>query len=293
MIDVLLTVVGVTCLAIGLIDMFHTLLHPSGQGRVSGWALRGTWLISRATGHRLGAVVGPAGMVAVILMWAALQAVGWALIYYPHVPGGFLYSSGVNPGDYSDFAEALYVSSVTLTTLGYGDVVATDPGIRLVAPVEALTGFALLTAALTWFAQVYPPLFRRRSLALGLKRLADAGYVESIDDVDVASASRVLDTLTDGLAKIRVDFTQHTESYYFQDQNPDLSLARHLPSALRLCDAARGRQEAAVRLSAEQLSQTLDQLGTELKDNFLRTGGDSLEEIFAAYAADHRQDSRV
>lgn len=167
--DVLLTALGIVVIVAGLMDMFHTLLHPSGQGRLSRLVLSTVWKVSKATGHRAGSAVGPAAMVAVVLLWVVLQAAGWALIYYPHVPGGFMYSSGIDAAAYPDAVEAVYVSVVTLSTLGYGDVVATDSWIRVAAPFEALTGFALLTAALTWFTQIYPPLMRRRALALELK----------------------------------------------------------------------------------------------------------------------------
>lgn len=187
--------------------------------------LPGAWRVSKATGHRLGSAVGPAAMVAVILLWVALQGAGWALTYFPHVPGGFMYSCGINPAAYPEFAEALYVSFVTLATLGFGDVVLTDLWIRLASPAEALTGFALLAAALTWFTQLYPPLSRRRTLALQLKGLTETGYAEAITAVDGVAASRVLDTLAAWIGKVRVDFTQHTEAFYFQEQDPDLSLA--------------------------------------------------------------------
>lgn len=137
---IFLTVVGVAVIAVGLVDMFHTLLHPSGKGYLSSLVLSAVWRVSKATGHRLGSAVGPAAMVAVILLWVALEGVGWALIYFPDVPGGFMYSSGINPSAYPELAEALYVSFVTLATLGFGDVVPTDPWIRLASPAEALTG---------------------------------------------------------------------------------------------------------------------------------------------------------
>ena len=143
---VVLTVVGVAIILFGLMDMFHTLLHPSGQGRLSGLVLSGAWRLSKLMGHRLGSVVGPVAMVAVILLWVMLQSVGWALIYYPHIPDGFMYSPGVDQASYPDFNEALYVSFVTLSTLGYGDVVATDTWIRVASPLEALTGFAHVAA---------------------------------------------------------------------------------------------------------------------------------------------------
>jgi hypothetical protein len=282
---IFLTLVGIAVIAVGLLDMFHTLFHPSGKGQLSSLVLSGAWRVSKATGHRLGLAVGPAAMVAVILLWVALEGVGWALIYFPHVPGGFLYSSGINPATYPKVAEALYVSFVTLATLGFGDVVPTDLWIRLASPAEALIGFALVTAALTWFTQLYPPLSRRRTLALQLKWLAETGYAEAIRAVDGVTASRVLDTLAAEIGKVRVDFAQHTETYYFQEPDPDLSLAWQLPYALQLRDTAQDSRDAAVRLSADQLSLALEQLAATLKDNFLSTGQHSAE-VFAAYAAD-------
>lgn len=289
---VVLTVVGIAIILFGLMDMFHTLLHPSGQGRLSGLVLSGAWRFSKMIGHRLGSVVGPGAMVAVILLWVMLQGVGWALIYYPHIPGGFMYSPGVDPADYPDLHEALYVSFVTLSTLGFGDVVATDTWIRIASPLEALTGFALLTAALTWFTQIYPPLSRRRALALELKGLADTGFADAIREMDAASVSRILDTLTAEVVKVRLDFTHHAEGFYFQEQSPDLALSRQLPYVLRLRDAALDRREATVRLSAQRLSLALDQLGDELRESFLHTG-DTLEEIFDAYATEHGQSTRT
>ena len=290
--DVVLTIMGIVIILFGLMDMFHTLLHPSGQGRLSGLVLSAAWGFSKMIDHRLGSTLGPAAMVTVILLWVALQGFGWSLIYYPHIPDGFMYSPGVDPADYPDFTEALYVSLVTLSTLGYGDVVATDPWIRLISPLEALTGFALLTAALTWFAQIYPPLSRRRALALELKGLADVGYASAIREMDATTVSRVLDTLAAEVVKVRLDFTQHAEGFYFQEQSPDVSLSRQLPYALRLRDAGLERQEAAVQLSARQLSMALDQLGSELREGFLHTG-ENLEEIIDAYATDHKQNPRT
>jgi hypothetical protein len=209
-----MTVAGTVVIIVGLHDMFHTLLHPTGQGRLSRLVLAGMWRMSRATGHRLGSTVGPLAMVAVILLWVLLQLLGWALIYLPHVPGGFMYSSGVDPADYPEALEAMYLSAVTLTTLGYGDVVATDLWIRTASPLQALTGFALLTAALTWFNQIYPPLSRRRALALELKVLAASDWAQTMHDGDPAVLTRVLDALAAEVIKVRIDFAQHSEGYY-------------------------------------------------------------------------------
>lgn len=285
----LVTILGIGMILVGLHDMYHSLMHPTGKGHLSRWVLSSVWRISKLTGHRFGSAVGPAAMITVVAVWVALQAVGWALIYYPHVPGGFAYSAGIDPAQYNDFMEALYVSCVGLATLGFGDVVATDPWVRAAAPLEALTGFALLTTALTWFTQIYPPLSRRRALALELKSLVDLDYAGQLPDLDATVVSRVLDTLAAEIAKARIDLSQHTETYYFQEDDPDLSLARQLPYALALREAARSCPAPEVRLSADRLSGALEQLAVKLRGDFPPTG-DTPAAIFTAYAHDHGRD---
>jgi hypothetical protein len=64
--------------------------------------------------------------------------------------------------------DALYLSTVAMSTLGFGDIVPVDGWLRLVVPVQALVGFLLLTAAVSWVLQVYPAPARRRVLAVRL-----------------------------------------------------------------------------------------------------------------------------
>lgn len=294
--DIALTLAGVLLIAAGLRDMFHSLLHPQRQGRLSRWVLSGVWKVSRATGHRLGSAAGPAGMVAVILMWVLLQTIGWAMVYLPHLPSGFSYS-GVDPERQVRLVEAVYVSLTTLSTVGFGDVVATDAWIRLAAPVQALTGFALLTAALTWFTQVYPPLSRRRSLALALHGMRRGGYAETLAEAG-PGALGVLDDLSARIEQSGIDFAQHTESYFFLESDPELALAGQLPYAVELRDSAlssarSGAGEEApespdgLAARAERLSVALDRLADVLAEDFV--SGEGPEEVFAAYAADHRR----
>lgn len=61
----------------------------------------------------------------------------WLLLHWPEA-GRVLGSDG--PG----ILDAVYLSAVTYTTVGYGDVTPTGP-IRFLAGTEALTGFVLIT----------------------------------------------------------------------------------------------------------------------------------------------------
>jgi hypothetical protein len=283
---VVLTILGAVIVVLGARDMYHSLLHPSGKGAISDALMAVVWRLSRRFGHRFRSAVGPGAMVAVVLVWVMLQSVGWALIYVPHIPAGFVYTSGIDATRYNQFLEALYVSLVTLATLGFGDVVAIDPWIRMVAPLEALAGFALLTSALAWFTRVFPPLSRRRALALDLKGLADTGYADQLTRLNPIVASRVVETLAREIGKASVDFIQHTETYYFHEVDQDLSLARQLPYALVLREAAASCQAPELQAAARLLSCALDQLGAKLQEDFVTTGGD-LKAVLTAYAADH------
>ncbi|GAA1140869.1 hypothetical protein GCM10009672_08810 [Nesterenkonia lutea] len=283
--EIVLVIAGIVVILFGLWDMFHQLLHPRGQGPLSGLVFGLVWKASRATGHRFGIALGPATMVAVIMFWVLIQGVGWALIYYPHVPTGFLYSDGISPADYARFAEALYISLVTLATLGFGDAVAVEPALRLAAPIQGLTGFALLTGALTWFVQVYPPLFRRRASALTLKALAEAEYAEKLPQLQPWAVLAELDRISEQISQICVDLDQHSETYYFQVTDAELSFSHHLPYALTLQRAAQASPALEVRMGAAKLRTMLTQLSTVLSPGFV--SGEGLDEIFAAYTADH------
>lgn len=123
------SLVGAVPIVVALRDIFHTLFHPAGSGSVGRAVQRVTWRVFRILARRRPqalALAGPTAVVAVIGSWAFLAIVGWALVYWPQLPGGFHFASGVPATD--GFGEALYVSLVTLSTLGYGDVTPASVG---------------------------------------------------------------------------------------------------------------------------------------------------------------------
>lgn len=284
--DAVWTVLGFALVALGLNDVFHTLLYPSGRGVLSHWALRTVWWASRRTGHRFGSLAGPLGVVLVIVLWGLVQAVGWALVFYPHVPENYLYSPGLDANRYNNFAEAFYISLVTVGTLGFGDVVPVGPWLRFVAPVEALVGFALLTAALSWFNQIYPALARRRALASRLRALRAVDYAQRVGGLDPASAGPTLDGLAAEVTAAHVTLIQNAETYYFHEVEEDRALATTLPYALELVAQAERSAHEETRLSGGMLRAAVDDFARVLRDGFRSTGG-STGEILASYAADH------
>jgi hypothetical protein len=285
------SVVGGLVVLLVLWDVFHSLWHPTGQGIVSHSAMASVWRLSRRAGRRARQFSGPAAMAAAIGSWFALVILGGALVYWPYVPSSFGYSAGLEPGRGTGFVEAFYLSVVTTTTLGFGDIVPTASWLRVLMPFQALVGFVLLTAAVAWVLQVYPALTRRRALALRLAMLGRAGAAHRLTQLAPESAARLLDELTTAVAHARVDFTQYAESYYFEEESPQASLALTLPHAVDLAGAASASLHAGVRLAGEVLDGMLDDLAETLDLLFLRTNA-SRDRVFAAYAEEHAPEGR-
>lgn len=282
----MITVVGAAIVVYGLSEVFLTVVHPHARGRLTRGIVAGIWRLSSGFGRRARAASGPLAAISVVLIWAAIQAIGWALIYLPHVPDGFLYSEGIDPGGYSDVLEALYFSLVSLSTLGFGEMVPTDPIVRLLSPLQAVTGFVLLTGGATWLLQLFPTLARRRSTALYLTLLGRARFAEQLGEIEASSAAGVLHTVTQQIAIVRVDLSQSPESYYFREGDAPASLGHALPVAQALADGAAKSPHSALRIAGSVLDQALEELGGCLRDDF-GAGGDSRSDIMASFARDH------
>src|SRR3954462_431218 len=148
----LITLLGASLILVALRDIFDTLFHPNGRGMLSRSLPRLLWGSVRRIGGNYPLVqelCGPVTLLTVIASWAVLIAIGWALVFWPHLVGGFSLAPELNPSARGGFVDALYLSLVTLTTLGYGDITPTGDWLKALVPLEALVGFGLLTASLS------------------------------------------------------------------------------------------------------------------------------------------------
>jgi hypothetical protein len=285
-VDWVISVAGLGVIVVVVRDMFHTLWHPSGRGSLSQSTTRSVWRLSGRGRRRARLLAGPLAMVAVVAAWTLLVVLGWALVYGPHLPEGFVYSTVLEPGRRGGPLDAVYLSLVTTATLGFGDIVPRADWLRLVTPLQAVVGFGLLTAAVSWVLQVYPALSRRRVLALRLAMLDRADAARSIPGLEAATASAILHDLASELARIRVDLTQYGATYYFAESDRSASLAAATEHALRLARAAATSDRADVRLAATVLTCALDDLAHVLDSQFLHVGG-TVDDVLAAFSADH------
>jgi hypothetical protein len=288
--DWVVTAAGAVLLLWTLRDIFHTLWHPGAGGSLSEVIIRAIWRAGRPRRRRgrPRAVTGSVALLAVSITWLVLVVLGGALVYAPHLPEGFVYGPGVEPQ--SAVLDALYLSAVTVGTLGFGDIVPSAPWLRMVLPVQSLIGFALLTAAVSWVVLVFPALGRRRALALRLSLARRSVQEGLIDEPESVLGAVVLERLAAEIVQVRIDLAQYAESYYFRDRRDESALPTTIGIAVDLAARGRSSPRADVRLAARMLDEAIDELARLLDEQFLRTEG-TRREILAAYAAAHDHDS--
>ena len=290
----LATLVGTVLIVTALRDIFQQLFRPSGGGSLSRSLMRTIW---RAFHHVAARklisleLAGPSILTSIIFSWVLLLATGWALILWPRLPEDFLLATGLVPSNQSGFVDALYLSLVTLTTLGYGDITPTTSWLRVLLPIEGLVGFGLLTAAISWVLSIYPVLSRRRSLAreIHLTREAEQQTGNLIERTSAEAAERTLKDLASQLAAIRGELIQFPVTYYFHNNEPGSSLPTAMPYVDRLATRASGTEcPPEVRLRAAMLRATLDDFTAMVGSRYLHASSTtSTAEVLEAYTRDH------
>lgn len=221
-------------------------------------ALLGTRL---ARGHgSVVVLIGPLGYIAVLATWTAMLVLGWALIFLPQLPEGFNYAQGLYPAEHDSFVDALYISLVNLTSLGYGDISPASWGLRLLGPIETLFGLGLLTASISWLISIYRAIGRRDALAheILLLKEAEARMEEPLAEADPKLLQEILTSFADGLIVVRRDLIHFPISHFFVSEDDRLALSELFPFLRKLIDEACGEgagQELRVR--AEVLREAL------------------------------------
>ncbi|HEV2058520.1 MAG TPA: potassium channel family protein [Solirubrobacteraceae bacterium] len=281
----LLTVAGLVLIAMALRDIFDVLFHLEGRASISRALTRAVWrALRRAADVRPGLfpLAGPLGLVAVIAAWAVLLLVGWALLLWPHL-ASFRDVAG-DPAR-GGLWEALHISAMTLSTLGYGDVTPVDQWLRVVAPLEALVGFGLLTASVAWLFAVQPAVQRRRALGYELWLLREAA--DGDHDAPVANG-QMFTELTSRIVAVERDIVAIPASYYFRDPDERLLLSAQLPFLRVLtARASAGGEDAGTAQRAAMLRTAIDDLLLTIARRLHGRRGVDPDEALRMFARDH------
>jgi len=164
---------GIVCLFAVLFDAFQTIILPrraSGRYRLtrifylltwSPWVFITKRLHDARKRESAFSYYGPMSLIFLLVVWAAVMVVGFALIYY--ALGSPFIDSAQGPGFPSD----LYVSGTTIFTLGLGDVTPRNPWARELVILEAGTGLGFLAVVMGYFPVLYSA-FSRREVSISL-----------------------------------------------------------------------------------------------------------------------------
>jgi hypothetical protein len=290
---ILATVTGGVLIGVALRDVFQTLFQPSGRGRLSRLVTGYGWRAFRVAARRLPSLLafaGPALVVGVTVTWVLLLTLGWALLYWPRLPDAFLVASGLVESNQRGFVDAFYVSLVTIATLGYGDIAPEGGWLRIAGPAEALVGFAVLTAVISWVLSIYGTLARRHSFAreLALLRQAEAEVGIAFGNAGDERVCQRLSDFADRVIRVRSDLVDFPDTYYFRPDARHSSLADALPYLVRLAEENElPARPNGVRLHARVLRLAIEDFADLLADRFLRCPKASTIEVLTAYATDH------
>jgi Ion channel len=289
--DVVWTLLGIALIAIALRDIFDVLFHPVGRGIIARRVVLGVvGLARRLPGGRgtIGLLAGPLSYVAVIATWGMLLAVGWALVFLPQLPGGFVFDSELDPAAHSGFVDALYISLVNLTSLGYGDISPGSSAMQLLGPLETIFGLGLLTASISWLISIYNAISRRDSLAheVYLAKEAEERLGEKLADADPELLESLLASFAEQLIRVRRDVIHFPITHYFRTEDEERALSGLLPFLSDLAEeAGEESRPLSLRVRAGILGETIDDFAETLRGR-LRMRGDSTDDTLQHYQSD-------
>lgn len=248
---------GVAILFLVLADVFLTVFHPQGRGGpLTHWQNRSVWAFFRGVGRgspKWLSLAAPIMAVLAVFVWVVLLVGAFALIQYPWI-NSFL----VSPGSLRvHWVEALYYSGYTAATLGFGDLVPDHELLRLLAPVEAFLGFAILSASITYLLAVFRELVSMHTLATNIAGYFSAGTDQTLDIADrdqTLGFARWADGVNTSLLHALQAHFQYPILHYFRPTDEERALPPQLDRLLELRRRVHAPEGAAGAALASNLS---------------------------------------
>jgi hypothetical protein len=297
---VFFAIVGAALVFFTLRDIFHTLFHPSGSGAIGEslskwiWSMFRAWSRFRRSRQQL-PLAGPTSLVAIIATWALLLWLGWGLFLWPFAQHGFAFNDRLTHQSKHAILDALYLSVMNLATLGASDVSPQAQWLRLFAPLEALIGFVLFTASVSWVLSIYPALERRQSAANEIALIQDSeADGKLLTHTDPEYAADVLTELKASIVTLRGDLIQFPITYYFHaiDERDNFAavIGYLYATALRIESEA---GSPTLNYAAHMLVASLYDMARILGGEFLEMENtDDPSAVFARYRLDHMSKER-
>ncbi|MBC8143482.1 MAG: two pore domain potassium channel family protein [Armatimonadetes bacterium] len=170
-------IAGAILLLTVLWDAFETMVLPRSAGtdlRLTRFFFVSTWLFWRFLSTRLSyknpirqamlGIYGPLSLILLITLWSNLLILSFGLLLFG-VGSSEATRLQIESGGFGDY---LYLSGVTLFTLGYGDETPGVPLTKALCVLEAGVGFGILAMVIGYLPALYQTFARRETMVLRL-----------------------------------------------------------------------------------------------------------------------------
>jgi hypothetical protein len=210
-------VAGALLMASVLADVFLTVLYArAGTGIISDRLARLVWLALRSVASnrdksRLLSLCGPLIVVALLLTWSILLALGAALIIHPLLCTSITNSNGDTQ---TDFVTAIYVAGSSLSIVGGGGFAPQTAGAKLLFLLNSVIGTSVISFTITYLMQIYGALRSRNSLCLKIHALSG----ETGDAAELLAhlfANNQLSAGYNNLSELAAEITSAKEAHHF------------------------------------------------------------------------------
>ncbi len=145
------------------------------------------------------------------LLTCLMFLVGVALI-----GAAFMYwaERAAQPDKFGTVPDALYWAMITLTTVGYGDVVPITPLGKLIAAITALLGLVMLALPVGILATSFAQVIQRRDFVVTWSMLARVPLFNQLSAVEIMEIMRYLDSLSAEAGEVIVRKGDDAHSMY-------------------------------------------------------------------------------
>jgi hypothetical protein len=228
-------IAGALLMALVLADVFLTVLYArAGTEIISSRLARLVWLTLRRLASGSGrshllSFCGPFIVVALLLTWSILLALGAGLIVHPQL--GTNITNG-NQGTPTDFVTALYVAGSSLSIVGGSSFAPQSAGAKLLFLLNSVIGTSVISLTITYLMQIYGALRSRNSLCLKIHTLSG----ETGDAAELLAhlfANNQLSAGYNNLSELASEVTAAKEAhhfypvlFYFRFPEPHYSVSR-------------------------------------------------------------------
>jgi hypothetical protein len=306
--------IGVLLLLLTGWDLFQTIVVPRpspGSFRIARYVVRGSWRLYRGFVRRRPAEArdsllgffGPAAALVLLVTWLATLILGYGLVLYA-------IRDQLRPIP-TDLATTLYFAAVSVTTLGFGEIVAEGTLARILAILGAVSGLGTVALVVTFLFSLYGSYQRREVQVVALEATA-GGPPSAVQLLETYARLGLVDRLPDLFLTWRDWSAEVLDSHvaypllgFFRASHDNLSWISALGTVLdaaslvltTIAGLPRGEAELAKRLGSHLVediwnigfrdgeSTPLDRLDFEVAYDRLARAGYALEPADRAWLA--------